>query len=150
MTDFNVWVLGLDLPEVPHKAWDAIKRTFTQGVEMTAAKDAVFPAVRELWRFAVSTTLHDIWLERLRRINDPSLTEETHIARAKTQFRRAIIRFRGFVYQPDMNKDGDLFARVRSALADTLLCVEEPPATQVLPICRCPGMIFLLFFDGGS
>ena len=60
MTDFNVWVFGLDIPEVLHKAWDAIKRTFTQGVEMTAAKDAVFPAVRELWRFAVSTTLHAI------------------------------------------------------------------------------------------
>ena len=49
-----------------------------------------------------------------------------------------------------MNKDGDLFARVRSALADTLLCVEEPPAMQMLPIRRFPGMIFLLFFDGGS
>ena len=82
ITDFNVWLFGLDLPEVPHKAWDAIKRTFARGVEMTAAKDAVFPAVRELWRSAVSTTLHAIWSERLRRMDDPSLTEETHIARA--------------------------------------------------------------------
>ena len=117
---------------------------------MKAAKDAVFPDVRELWRFAVSTTLHAIWLERLRRMDDPSLTEETHMARAKTQFRREITRFRGSVYQPDMNRDGDLFERVRSALADIIPCVEEPPAMQVLPIRRCPGMIFLLFFDGGS
>ena len=90
---------------------------------MTAAKDAVFLAVRELWRFVVLTTLHAIWLERIRRMDDPSLTEETHIARAKTQFRRAITRFRGSVYQPDMNRDGDLFARVRSALEDIILCV---------------------------
>ena len=45
MTDFNVWVFGLDLPDVTHKAWDAIKRTFAQGVEMTAANDAVFTVV---------------------------------------------------------------------------------------------------------
>uniref|UniRef100_M4BYE6 Uncharacterized protein n=1 Tax=Hyaloperonospora arabidopsidis (strain Emoy2) TaxID=559515 RepID=M4BYE6_HYAAE len=49
-----------------------------------------------------------------------------------------------------MNKDGDLFARVRSILANIILYVEEPPAMQVLPIRRCPGMIFLLFFDSGS
>ena len=116
----SVW---LALPEVPRKNWDAIKRTFTRSVEMTTSKDAVFPAVWELWRFAVSTTVHAIWLERLCRMDDQSLTEETHIARAKTYFRLAITRFKGFEYQMEMNRDGDLFARVRSALADIILCV---------------------------
>ena len=59
-SDFNVWAFELDLPEVPHKSWDAIKRSFTQDDQMTAVKDTVFPAVRELWRFAVSTPFHAI------------------------------------------------------------------------------------------
>ena len=63
-TEFNVWAFGLDLPEIPLKAWDAIKRSFTQDDEIRDAKHAVFPAARELWRFAVSTTIHAIWSER--------------------------------------------------------------------------------------
>ena len=46
MTDFNVWVYGLDLPEIPHKARDEIKSFFAQGIEMTKANAAVFPAFR--------------------------------------------------------------------------------------------------------
>uniref|UniRef100_A0AAV1TLE9 Uncharacterized protein n=1 Tax=Peronospora matthiolae TaxID=2874970 RepID=A0AAV1TLE9_9STRA len=53
---------------------------------MTAAEDVVLPAVRERWSFAISTTLHVIWFEQLRHMYDPFLMEETHIARAKTQF----------------------------------------------------------------
>ena len=49
-----------------------------------------------------------------------------------------------------MGEDGQLFAQVRSALADTLLCYDEPPSLLVRPIDRCPGELYLLFFDGGS
>ena len=141
---------GLGPAEIPLKAWDAIKRCFTQGDEISDTKDAVFLAARELWRFAVSTTIHAIWSKRLHRMEDPALPEVAHIVRAKTKFRRAITRFRGSTYQPDMQTDGHLFARVRCALADSLLCADEPPAKHKLPIASCLGVIYLLFFDGGS
>ena len=83
-------------------------------------------------------------------MEDPALPEEAHIARVMTQFRRAITRFRGSTYYPDMQTDGHLFEQVRCALADSLLCADEPPAMHKLPIDRCSGVIYLLFFDGGS
>ena len=49
-----------------------------------------------------------------------------------------------------MGEDGQLFAQVRSTLADTLLCYDEPPLLHVRPIERFPGVLYLLFFDGGS
>ena len=60
-----------------------------------------------------------------RRLEDLTLTQEVHNARTKTQFRRAVTRFRNSSYQPDMGEDGLLFARLRSALADTLLSCER-------------------------
>ena len=105
---------------------------------MTEAKDAVFPAVRELCRFSVSMTLQAVWLEWLRRMDDPSLTGVTHIARAKTKFRRETTRIRGSVYQPDMNKDRDLIALVRLALADIILCIEVTSDASV-SVSPMPG-----------
>ena len=75
-TDTNVRAFGLELPEIPLRAWDANKRSSTQGDEIMDAKDAVFPAARELWHFAVSTTIHAIWSELLDRMEDPILLEE--------------------------------------------------------------------------
>ena len=43
-----------------------------------------------------------------------------------------------------------MFARVRSALADTLICFDEPPPLRVLPLDNLSGVFYLLFFDGGS
>ena len=148
--DLNVWVFGLDLPEITPNAWDVIKQSIDTGADLSKAQAAVFPAARELWRFVVSTTLQDIWLERLRRMEDSSLSQEVHTASAKTIFRRSVRRFRGSTYQPDMGDDGQLFAQVRSSLTDTLLCSDEPPSLHVRPIERCPGVLYLLFFDGGS
>ena len=108
------------------------------------AKDVVFPATRELWRFLVSTTLYPIWIERLRRLEDATLFPEVHIARAKTQFRRAVTRFRNSTYQPDMGEDGLLFARVRSALADTLLCSSDSHPFRALPLDNLSGF-FICF-----
>ena len=143
-------MFGLDLPETPHNAWDVIQQSLDPGADLSKAQAAAFPAARELWRFVVSTTLHAIWVERLRRMEDSSLSQEVHTASAKTIFRRSVRRFRGSTYQPDMGEDGQLFARVRSALADTLLCSDEPPSLHVRPIDRFPGVLYLLFFDGGS
>ncbi|CAI5715293.1 unnamed protein product [Peronospora destructor] len=93
----------MDLPGIPSAAWDAIKHAIEPRLVSSRAKDAVFPASRELWRFVLSTTLHAIWTERLRRMEDSSLPQE-----------------------PGMEEGGHLFARVQSALADTLLCCDEP------------------------
>ena len=71
--DLHVWVFGMDLPSILHFAWDAIKHAIEPGVDLSRAKDAVFPEARKLWRFLVSTTLYSIWIERLRRLEDATL-----------------------------------------------------------------------------
>ena len=58
--DLHVWVFGMDHPSIPKFAWDAIENAIDPGVDLSRAKDAVFPATRELWRFVVSTTLYSI------------------------------------------------------------------------------------------
>ena len=49
-----------------------------------------------------------------------------------------------------MGEDGQLFAQVRSELANTFICYDEPPSLRVRSIGRCLGVLYLLFFDGGS
>ena len=83
----------MDLPSIPNFAWDVIKHAIDPGVDLSRAKDAVFHATRELWRFLISTTLYSIWNERLRGLEDSTLPQEVQNARAKTQFRRAVTRF---------------------------------------------------------
>ena len=70
--------------------------------------------------FVVSTTLHAIWVERLRRMDDASLSQQVHTASATTILCRSVRMFRVSTYQPDMGEDGQLFAQVRSALANSL------------------------------
>ena len=49
-----------------------------------------------------------------------------------------------------MGEDGLLFARVRSALADTLLCSSDSPPLRALPLDNLSGVLYLPIFDGGS
>ena len=84
---------------------------------MTAAKAALFLAVRELWRFDVLKTIHAIWLE-LRPMDDQSLTEvNTH-----RQSQNIILTCDNLIERvciPDGHEQRrTLFARVRSALAE--------------------------------
>ena len=58
--DLNVWVFGLDLPEIPPNAWDVIKQSMDPGSSLSKAQAEVFPGARELWRFVVSTSLQAI------------------------------------------------------------------------------------------
>ena len=88
--DLNVWAFGLDLPEIQRNAWDVIKQSMDPGANLSKAQAAVFLAARELWRFVVSTTLQAIWIERLRRMEDSSLSQEVHTASAKIFFRQAV------------------------------------------------------------
>ncbi|GAB9477600.1 reverse transcriptase, partial [Globisporangium polare] len=146
----NIWVFGLGLPELPSGAWRAVQQTLT-GTEVTpAAREALLPAANELWRYSVATVLHAIWTERLRRMEDPTLSETTHRALAQTGFRRALTRFRGSTYQPGEGEDDQALARVRSALADALLQHTDPPQLQPPqpPVSR--NDLYVLFFDGGS
>ena len=75
---------------------------------------------------------------------------EVHNTSVKTQFRRAVTRFRNLTYQPDMGKDKLLSARVRSMLADTHLCSSDSPPLRASPLDNLSGIFYLLFFDGGS
>ena len=86
------------LPSILNSAWDAIMNAIDRGVDLSRAKDAVFPAIREHWRFLVSTTLYSIWIKRLLRMKDATCPPEVHNARDTTQFRRAVTRFRNLTY----------------------------------------------------
>ena len=83
----------MDLPSIPKFAWDSIKHAIDLGFDLSRAKEAAFPATRELWCFLVSTTLYFIWIERLRPPEGATFAQEVHNARAKTQFRRVVTRF---------------------------------------------------------
>ena len=100
--------------------------------------------------YGFSTTLYSIWIERLRRLEDATLPQEVCNARAKTQFRRAVMRFQNSTYQPDMGEYGLLFTRVRSELADILICFSDPPPLRASPLSTLSSVLYLLFFDGGS
>ena len=72
----------MKLPGTPVAAWDAIPAVLVTIEDPSSANDAVFPAACELWRFIVVSTLHAIWIERLRRIEDSTILNDTHITRA--------------------------------------------------------------------
>ena len=134
----------MDLPGIPPNAWVVVKHSLNTGADLLKAQVAVFPAARELWCFVVSTTLHVIWVERLRRMEDPSLSQDVHTARAKTIIAG---RFEAFVDQPTSPTWGKT-SKERSPLADTLLCYDEPPSLLVRPIERCPGVLCVTFING--
>lgn len=92
----HVWVSVINLPGVPNKALDDIKQSIDPGEYSSEAQVAVFPADHDIWRFVVATTLHTIWVERILRIEYPSLYKEVHTARDETLFAD---RFDGFVGQ---------------------------------------------------
>ena len=84
-------MFGLDLPEIPHNAWDVILQSMDPDADLSKAQAAAFPAAREVWRFVVSTTLHAIWVERLHRMEDSSLSQEVHTASTTDMGRRATV-----------------------------------------------------------
>ena len=47
-------------------------------------------------------------------------------------------------------RDGHLFARVRSALSDTLIGFDDPPPLRALPLDNLSGGFYLIFFRRGS
>ena len=49
-----------------------------------------------------------------------------------------------------MGEYGFVFARVRSALADTLICSCDPLPIRASSLETLSGVFYLLFFDGGS
>ena len=77
------------------------------------------------------------------------MPEEAHIARATSHLRRALTRLSS-VYQPEGGEDGQILVQVRSALADTLLLHDEPVPLRPIRLVDQPGVLYLLFFDGGS
>ena len=84
----NVWVLGLDLSGISHYAWDAVKQSFDSSENLSTALATALPSARALLRSAVSTILHFIRVERLRRMEDSSLSQEMHTTNATTIFRQ--------------------------------------------------------------
>ena len=71
-------MFSLEIPKTPDHAWSivlAVLKTKKRNVE---ARAVVFDAVNKFWRFIESITIHAIWLERLRRIEDVTVFNESH------------------------------------------------------------------------
>ena len=64
LADLHVLAFGMDLPSIPKFEGVAIKNAIDPGVDLSRAKDAVFPATLELWRFLIPTTPYFIGIER--------------------------------------------------------------------------------------
>uniref|UniRef100_M4BQ96 Uncharacterized protein n=1 Tax=Hyaloperonospora arabidopsidis (strain Emoy2) TaxID=559515 RepID=M4BQ96_HYAAE len=144
----NIWVFGMGLPGTPNLAWDAVQASLVAPKDISGLRAAIFPAANELWRFVVTSTLHGIWIERLRRMEFPSLPPEAHNASARTQLRRAITSFRNSTYQPGADDATNNLAYMRSALANTLLQNAIPPGLNRLEQDIYPGSFYLLFSMG--
>lgn len=52
------------------------------------------PEARDTWRLFVSTIFHTIYVVRIRRLKDLSLTQAVHTTRARNLFQRSVRRFR--------------------------------------------------------
>ena len=70
--------------------------SFTRGARQDTRKlvTAAMMLHENLWRFVVSITFHTIWLERLNRIGDPTMSEVSHHAGTQSRLRRALSCFR--------------------------------------------------------
>ena len=86
----------------------------------------------ELRRFVNASTLHAIWIEPLRRIEDSTISNDTHTTGARANLRRAITRLRNSTFPSNAGDEGQHIATVRSALADTLLRYDVPPPLRPL------------------
>ena len=95
----NFWAFGMGLPGTPNLAWDAVQASLVAPKDISGLRAAIFPAANELWRFVVTSTLHGIWIERLQRMEFPSLPPEAHTASTRIQLRRAITSFRNSTFQ---------------------------------------------------
>ena len=93
----------------------------------------------------MSITIHAIWLERLRRIEDSTVSDEGHILIAQAILRRAITCFRGSTYEPGGDTKDFILARVRSALADEILHPIEVPQLRSLAPQHLPSDKYLFF-----
>ena len=111
----------MGLPGTLNLAWDAVQDSLVAPKYRSGLRAAIFPAANELWRFVVTSILHGIWIERLRRMEFPSLPPEAHTASARTHLRRAIISFRNWTYQPGADDANNNLAYMRSDIADMLL-----------------------------
>ena len=104
----------------------------------------------ELRRFVNASTLHAIWIELLRRIEDSTISNDTHTTWVRAILRRAITSLHNSNFQPNSGDEGQHIATVRSALADTPLRYDVPPPLGPLQGDDRAGFFYLLFFDGGS
>ena len=140
----------MGLPVTPNLAWDAVQASLVAPKDISGLRAAIFPAANDLWRFVVTSTLHGIWIERLRRMEFPSLPPEAHNASARTHLRRAITSFRNLTYQPGADDANNNVAYIRLALAGTLLQNAIPPGLNLLEQGSYPRSFYLKQIDGGS
>lgn len=102
----------------------------------------------ELWSFTVAATVHAIWMERLRRMEDSTVSTATHTLIAESFLLSALTRFKQTAYVT-RGADSVSICRTRAACADLLANQLLAPALQRLPRTHATD-IRVLFFDGGS
>uniref|UniRef100_M4BWM7 Uncharacterized protein n=1 Tax=Hyaloperonospora arabidopsidis (strain Emoy2) TaxID=559515 RepID=M4BWM7_HYAAE len=81
----------------PERAWGIARVSLDPCERNLEAREVVFDAYPELWRYIVSSTFHAIWIERLRRIDDSSIPEESHNSIAQAVLHSAISLFAGLL-----------------------------------------------------
>ena len=146
----HLWVLEWSFLEHREQLGTRFRLFLGPIEDPSSAKDAIFPAGCELRRFVVASTLHAIWIERLRLTEDSTLSNDTHTTGARANVRRAITRLRNSTFQSDAGDEGIHIATARSALANTLLRYDVPPSLRPLQSDDRAGFFYLLFFHSGS
>ena len=114
------------------------------------AQEVCYEASAELWCFIVSITFQAIWSERLRWIEDPTMSVVSYHAVTESRLCRVLSCFRSSTYQPGCERWEYVLARVCSALTDELLQHNEPPFLLLHALPTSATNLLLLFFDGGS
>ena len=139
----------MGLPVTPNLAWDAVQASLVAPKDISGLRAVIFPAANEMWRFVVTSTLHGIWIERLRRMEFPSLPPEAHNASTRTQLRRAITSFRNSTYQAGADDATNNLAYMRSALADATP-KRYPSWSQPPGAIHLSRVVLSAFFDEES
>ena len=138
-------MVSLTLPNTPEDAWRIALAVLQPNERNVEARAVVFDAVNELWRFIASITIHAVWLERLRRIDDSTVSDENHNFIAQAILRRVTACFRGSTSQPDGDTRIFILARVRSAVADEILHHIEVPQLRPLASQHLQSDNYLFF-----
>ncbi|GAB9476291.1 reverse transcriptase [Globisporangium polare] len=148
-SDAVTWIFGLELPNAPQKAWNAVAASFSDASGALDMRQHLLGTMTMMWRAQVAESIHGIWNERLRQIDDAKRDANIrHVTIAGTH-QRVLRRVRTLATQR-ARPDASAADEMTSVLVDFLLAQAEPATVLSAPVSDSSSLIFILFFDGGS